>query len=249
MQEVLITSLAVKLFVAVAAIVIAMALLRRFDKMLGINFKTDVFPKIAKTGIGLALYHGFRFFGVMLLIGLVLSACSAAQAAGRFTAKFDRQIQSASSTWLPGQPWKLWKAQLYQESLLTADAVSPAGAVGIAQFMPGTWDQVLREMGRNPALVDRRLAGPSIEAGAFYMAKLKRAWVSPRPEEDRIKLAQASYNAGMGNILRSQQRCGNPSGYEAIMACLHLVTGRHAAETRGYAPAIFRWWALMEMDV
>jgi len=247
MNEILLYSMAVKLVVAVLAIAIAWGLLRRFDKSLEINFKTDVWPKLSNTGIGLAIYHGLRFFGVMLLIGLVMSACSQAQAASRFSAKFDRQIQSSASTWLPGQPWKLWKAQLYQESLLNPDAVSPVGATGIAQFMPGTWDQIIREMGWNAAGVDRRMAGPAIEAGAFYMARLKRAWISPRPDEDRLKLAQASYNAGMGNILRSQQRCGNPAGYEPIMECLHLVTGRHAAETRGYAPAIFRWWAQMEL--
>ncbi|MGE0658270.1 MAG: transglycosylase SLT domain-containing protein [Reyranellaceae bacterium] len=244
MQDILLLSLVVKLVVAVAAIALAWLVLRRLDRSLGVNFRADVWPKLSNTGIGLAIYHGLRFFGVMLLIGLVLSACAAAQAAPLRSAKYDGQIQRAASTWLPGVPWKLWKAQLYQESRLKPDAVSPVGATGIAQFMPGTWDQITREMGWG--LVDRRLAGPSIEAGAYFMAKLRRAWTAPRSDDDRLKLAQASYNAGLGNILRSQQRCGNPSPYDAITACLHLVTGRHAAETRHYVPAIWRWWALLE---
>lgn len=246
MEFIALISLALKMVLAGVAVAAMWWLLRGFDKSAGINFRASVWPKISESGLALAIYHAGRIVAVALIIGMVMSACSPAQAAPRFTDKYDRHIQSASSTWLPGQPWKLWKAQLYQESLLNPDAISPVGAAGIAQFMPGTWDQILREMGNNPALVDRRLAGPSIEAGAYYMAKLQRAWSAPRPVEDRIKLAQASYNAGMGNILRSQQRCGNPAGYDPIMACLHLVTGRHAAETRGYAPSIFRWWALME---
>ncbi|MGE0154818.1 MAG: transglycosylase SLT domain-containing protein [Reyranellaceae bacterium] len=244
MQDIMLSSLLMNLIVILAAIAFAWILLRAFDKSLGISFRQDVWPKMSKTGIGLAIYHGLRFFGVMLLIGLVLSACAPAKAASLGSNKYDRQIQRAASTWLPGVPWKMWKAQLYQESRLEPDAVSPVGAAGIAQFMPGTWDQVTREL--RWGVVDRRLAGPSIEAGAYYMAKLRRAWTAQRSDDDRLKLAQASYNAGMGNILRSQSRCGNPAPYEAIMACLHLVTGRHAAETRHYVPAIWRWWALLE---
>jgi len=164
----------------------------------------------------------------------------------RFPSQYDRQIEAAAKRWLPLIPWRLLKGQYYQESLLRTDAVSPVGAAGIAQFMPGTWDQISREMGL--VGVDRRMAGPAIEAGAYYMAKLRRSWISPRPEDDRYRLALASYNAGMGNILRSQQRCGNPAFYEAIMACLHMITGHHAAETRGYAPSIYKWFAMMEAE-
>ena len=51
-------------------------------------------------------------------------------------------------------------------------------------------------------------------------------------------LALASYNGGAGNIIKAQKLCGGPPLYAEIMACLHQVTGRHAKETRGYAPAI-----------
>lgn len=141
-------------------------------------------------------------------------------------------------------PWRLLKAQYYQESRLRPEARSPAGAEGIAQFMPATWTEVSRAMGRE--LVDRRLAAPSIEAGAFYMARLRRSWSSPRPWQDRHRLALASYNAGIGHILAAQRACGEPPLYEPIMACLPAITGRHAAETLGYAPSIWRWWNAME---
>lgn len=145
-------------------------------------------------------------------------------------------------------PWRLWKAQLWQESRLDPAARSPAGAEGLAQFMPGTAAQIFPLLGYG--VLDRRLAAPSIEAGAYYMARLRAGWTAPRPWQDRHKLAQASYNAGPGNILAAQRACGDadgnqPAGYDAIMACLPQITGRYAAETIEYAPRIWRWFAMM----
>lgn len=148
-------------------------------------------------------------------------------------------------------PWRLWKAQLWTESRLDPAARSPAGAAGLAQFMPGTAAEIWRLLGYG--VVDPTLAGPSIEAGAYYMARLRAGWSAPRPWEDKHRLAQASYNAGPGNILAAQRACvgagGNlPSAYDAIMACLPQITGRYAAETLAYAPAIWRWFAIMEAE-
>lgn len=165
-------------------------------------------------------------------------------AAPVFPRQYDAQIQGAARQYLPGVPWRLLKAQYYQESRLDPDAVSPAGAAGIAQFMPGTWREVSAALGYGA--IPRSAARQAIDAGAYYMARLRRNWSAPRPEDDRYRLALASYNAGLGNILASQRACNGATLYEPIMACLHSVTGRHAAETRGYAPAIYRWWARME---
>jgi soluble lytic murein transglycosylase-like protein len=138
----------------------------------------------------------------------------------------------------------LWKGQLYQESRLDPDARSPAGAEGLAQFMPATWREITAAMGLG--VVDRRMAEPSIEAGAYYMAQLRRQWSSPRPEEDRHNLAMASYNAGLGNLLKAQRACAGALLYADIIICLPQITGRYAQETIGYVPAIRRWHAMME---
>lgn len=164
----------------------------------------------------------------------------------RFSRKYDVAIERAARRWLPTVPWRLWKAQLYQESRLDPLARSPVGAEGIAQFMPYTWAEISKQMGLGA--IPATSASHAIDAGAFYMANLRAAWKAPRPEEDRHNLAMAAYNAGMGNLLRSQKACGDPPGYEPIMECLHLVTGRHAAETRGYAPSIRKWHKLMEIE-
>lgn len=117
------------------------------------------------------------------------------------------------------------------------------GALGIAQFMPATWTEASAVLSIGS---DRRSAAGSIEAGAWYMARLRGQWRSERPERDRHSLALASYNGGLGNILAAQRACNDARLYPAIMQCLPAITGRHAAETQGYAPAIYRWWGLMD---
>lgn len=161
-----------------------------------------------------------------------------------FPDRYDREIRAAAGRWWPGVPWRLWKAQLYQESRLDPAAVSSAGARGLAQFMPATWAEIAPALGYG--LVSPHLAGPAIKAGAYYMARLRKGWSSPRPADDRHKLAQASYNAGMGNLLAAQRVCGGALLYAEIIACLPDVTGRHAAETITYVERIRRWWTMME---
>lgn len=141
--------------------------------------------------------------------------------------------------WWPDLPdWLLWKAQLYQESRLNPAAISPAGARGLAQFMPATWNDVTGEL--------RVWGSPhddlAIDAGAYYMAKLRRAWFRDRSMPERHELAQASYNAGLGSILKAQRLCGDAKAWAAVQECLHLVTGpRNAEETRTYVARIKVW--------
>lgn len=159
------------------------------------------------------------------------------------TNKFDDEIKSAVRLWWPDYPfWDAWKAQLYQESLLNPDAISHVGARGLAQFMPGTWDQVVGELKWDKS-VSPHSSKRAIQAGAYYMAKLRKSWSAPRPQEDRQKLAQASYNAGFGNILKAQRNCGGANLYDEIIICLPMVTGRHSKETITYVERIIRWRA------
>lgn len=166
--------------------------------------------------------------------------------ASSFPDRYDRAIERAVDRWWPDYPFAAaWKAQLWQESRLDPAARSPAGAEGLAQFMPATWREVTRALGWAP--LPRTLAEPAIEAGAYYMARLRRSWSSPRPAEGRQQLAQASYNAGLGNILKAQRRCDDARDWPQIAPCLETVTGkRNAAETIGYVQRIARWRAMIE---
>lgn len=148
--------------------------------------------------------------------------------------------------WWPDLPvWLLWKAQLHQESRLDPAAVSPAGARGLAQFMPGTWRDVSLSLG----IVGSPHDDIAIEAGAYYMARLRHIWTAERTSLERNALAQASYNAGAGHIIKAQKLCGNARLWHTVSTCLHRVTGeKNAAETRTYVARIAAWWRQMELS-
>ncbi len=79
----------------------------------------------------------------------------------------------------------LLAAQLYAESNFNPFATSPAGAQGIAQFMPGTAQAL--------GLADPFDAASAIDAQAHLMRDLLRRFAS-------VPLALAAYNAGEGAV-------------------------------------------------
>jgi membrane-bound lytic murein transglycosylase MltF len=157
------------------------------------------------------------------------------------TTQFDRHFKASTATFMPAVDWRLLKAQCYQESRLRPLAKSPVGAMGVCQFMPGTWNEARTELrfAREASAYEPEL---SIQAASWYMGRLRRVWSAPRPEKDRHSLALASYNAGTGNLLAAQRACKNPALYEPIVVCLPQITGRYAAETLHYVPAIWGFY-------
>lgn len=83
-------------------------------------------------------------------------------------------------------PAGLLQAVAHQESGMRSDAVSPAGARGLMQLMPGT----ARELG-----VDPMDPVQSIDGAARYLRQQLDAF-------GRLDLALAAYNAGPGNVRR-----------------------------------------------
>ncbi|MFT3755115.1 MAG: lytic transglycosylase domain-containing protein [Pseudoxanthomonas sp.] len=83
-------------------------------------------------------------------------------------------------------PW-LIDAVARAESGYKADAVSPAGAIGIMQLMPDT----ARELG-----VDPRDPAQNIDGGAAYLRKMLDRF------DGNIDLALAAYNAGSGRVVQ-----------------------------------------------
>ena len=248
---------ALKFGYAVVAILVAAAAMwglvlysRWIDSRNGTTFR-EALDIMEGEPLALATYYGQRIRGIMMVGAAViimlamLFGCAPAQAGVLTSSKYDAEIRRAVATWWPAYPFPAaWKAQLYQESRLDPAAVSPVGAAGLAQFMPGTWAMVAREL-RLPAGVSPH-RDVAIEVGAYYMAKLRGQWSAPRPAEDRHRLAQASYNAGLGHLLAAQRLCHGPPGYEDIVACLPQVTGRHSAETIGYVKAIAKWRRIID---
>lgn len=158
---------------------------------------------------------------------------------------YDELIRAATATFLPDWDWRWLKAQLFAESALVPDAVSPAGAQGIAQFMPATWRDVVqaRNLPKNASPFDPIIAIPS---AAWYNAKIRSWWRTPRPEDDRRRLTFAAYNAGFGNLSRAAAKAGEtcqPMDWQHIAQVLPEITGPHAAETIGYVARIERYFA------
>lgn len=158
---------------------------------------------------------------------------------------YDDLIKAAVDRYQPCDDWRLFKAQLFCESALVPDAVSPAGARGIAQFMPGTWAEYAPLIGfsdANPFDVK-----PAIFVGAYYMARLSAQWRSPRPVADRYSLAAASYNAGLGHLVKAQVEAGGVLDYQSIVAQLHTQTGHNSKETIGYVRRIWKTWVALAL--
>lgn len=135
--------------------------------------------------------------------------------------------------------WRWFKAQGYQESLLDPDAVSTAGAQGIMQIMPRTWDEETARLGIIASPFSPRA---NIMVGINYMKRMVKFWKAPRTEHQRLELAQASYNAGAGNILAAQAKCGNAATWNEVSPCLKNVTGKLSKETITYVERIKRWY-------
>ncbi|MFZ5742903.1 MAG: lytic transglycosylase domain-containing protein [Pseudomonadota bacterium] len=83
---------------------------------------------------------------------------------------------------------QLLEALVWQESRWRTNAISPAGARGLAQLMPGT----ARELGVNP---DDPLA--NLEGGARYLRQQLNTFGGD------LEKALAAYNAGPNRVIRA----------------------------------------------
>lgn len=92
-----------------------------------------------------------------------------------------------------GVPAAVLAAQLEAESGWDPTVVSPAGAAGLAQFMPGTWEQYGQGDPMDPLA--------SIAAQGRYMKALM-ALAEPHADDadERVQMALAAYNWGPGNM-------------------------------------------------
>ena len=177
---------------------------------------------------------------ISAVVSLLLLGCSAASIASSSDGtQYDKYFEDFGHIYLERYDWRWLKAQGLQESLLKPDAVSHAGAQGVMQIMPGTWRDETERLGIIASPFNARV---NILVGAAYMRRMVRFWRAPRTEAQRLELAHASYNAGAGNILKAQGRCGGMMWSE-ISPCLHQVTGpRHSQETIIYVKRIKQWY-------
>lgn len=108
------------------------------------------------------------------------------------------------------------------ESALNPDAVSPVGAAGLWQFMPGTAKNLGMEV--NTVVDERRDPVKSSRMGAKYLKQLYEIFGD-------WSLAIAAYNCGPGNVNKAIRRAGG--GRKDFWSIYPYLP----AETRGYVPA------------
>jgi hypothetical protein len=156
-----------------------------------------------------------------------------------FSPRFDSEFQLAASRWLAAGPdWRWAKAQGVQESGLDPAAVSPVGARGVMQVMPATWVEIQKAMGWRG--ISPHSASHNIFGGVWYQARMARIWAGrDRSVAAAYDLGLASYNAGVGTVLRAQTLCADARLWTEIAPCLISVSGRaNARQTIDYVSRI-----------
>jgi len=139
--------------------------------------------------------------------------------------------------WTPQGGWRVDPALVYahalQESQFRADAISPAGAVGLMQLMPATAQLVARKKGESLDRAQLNRPAVSFEYGQSYLEMLRDM---PGTQGLLPKII-AAYNAGPGSVLNWNYKLrdgGDP---------LTFIESIPFAETRNYVAIVLRnYW-------
>ncbi|AZM97174.1 MAG: membrane-bound lytic murein transglycosylase MltF [Gammaproteobacteria bacterium] len=132
-----------------------------------------------------------------------------------------------------GFDWKLLAAVGYQESHWDPNAVSPTGVRGLMMLTNPT----ASEMG----VADRTNPAQSIDGGARYLRSIKDRLPESIVGNDRLYMAMAAYNVGLGHLYDArniaEMRGGNPDSWQDVRAALPLLQQRewHSQTRHGYA--------------
>ena len=152
---------------------------------------------------------------------------------------YDHYFQTSAQEFFGKRLDWLWlKAQGLAESGLNPEAVSPVGAIGVMQVMPGTAAEMARKHGIEG---DPKTPETNIRLGTAYDLRCFNVWAAEEGLE-RLRFMFGSYNAGPGNIVAAQDLAGKkglPTGsWQSIIATLPEITGKHAPETIAYVTRI-----------
>lgn len=180
--------------------------------------------------------HQYRLiilFAVGLLwCGDLFTQASAAQPPAASLQYRDDVIRNARLYWGLSAPVADFAAQLHQESGWRTDAVSPAGAQGMAQFMPATSDWISQLM---PDLNHREPFNPAwaIRALVSYDYWLWQR-ISAADGCERMAMTLSGYNGGLGWVQRDK-RLAIQQGLDSTRWFGHVATvnaGRSTASWR-----------------
>ena len=121
----------------------------------------------------------------------------------KWTDKYDRHFNKYCKRHFgPLFDWQWFKAQGIAESGLQQESKSHVGASGIMQLMPNTYTEI---SDKNPHFLTVDSPRWNIAAGIYYDRLLYRKFKNI-PEQEKLYLTLASYNAGYGRVLRAKKK-------------------------------------------
>jgi len=167
---------------------------------------------------------------------LVLAGATTAQAQTAVTSRYDDTFRKYTKRYFgPGFDWRLFKAQAMAESNLRTTAQSGAGARGIMQLMPTTFQEI---RSRNPEITGRWDHPEwNIAAGIAYARQLWTMWTDDAVTDHVREFVLSSYNAGRVTLLRAQKiaqdRALDPRLWPSIQAVAPNVPRWRYDETLG----------------
>jgi len=163
-----------------------------------------------------------------LAAALLWPAAASAGAVDRWWA----EIAEASSRFGVPEEWirRVMRAESNGRTLAGGQPiVSPAGAMGLMQLMPGTWRDMRAMLGLGPDPYD---PADNIAAGTFYLRLMYDRFGYPG--------MFAAYNAGPARYSAYLSgRRGLPAGTRAYVAAVTLGERAPAEAHRGAPPAMF----------
>jgi len=132
--------------------------------------------------------------------------------------KFEKYFKGAADRY--NIPWTLLAAQSYQESHWNPRAKSNTGVRGMMMLTLKT--------AKNLGVTSRLSAKESIYGGAKYIAQLIRIMPQDVTDDNRLYLAMAAYNVGIGHIYDARKLTlkmrKNPSIWKDLKLALPLLT-------------------------
>ncbi|MCH4564200.1 membrane-bound lytic murein transglycosylase MltF [Halomonas sp. EGI 63088] len=129
--------------------------------------------------------------------------------------------------------WKLLAALGYQESHWDPEATSPTGVRGLMMLTLPTAGEL--------DVDDRLDPEQSIDGGARYLRSLKERLPESITGDDRLFMAMAAYNVGLGHLYDArdiaEMRGGDPDRWADVREALPLLQERewHSKTRHGYA--------------
>ncbi len=125
-----------------------------------------------------------------------------------------------------GFDWRLILAIMKQESRFKHTATSYRGAYGLMQIMPVTQLELAERLGVENTTTPHN----NIKAGIYHLRTLYKVFEGS-PEEDRLRMSLAAYNAGLSRVLDAQDVVrflgDDPNSWKAVRDALPLLSKRY----------------------